>query len=98
MASIAELLVELARDDEESKDRRAEFVQDRRAFMTSRGLTEGQQDIVMSGDLCVIRNALRYEYAKGRVPERLYSREASEPIPLFMVWAPRPPPPPPDEA
>jgi hypothetical protein len=94
MASIAELLAELAKDDDEAKERRAKFVADRRGFMASRGLSEGQQDIVMSGDLLVIRNALRYEFAKGRVPGRGYTRGPSEPIPMFMVWTPRPPPPP----
>ena len=98
MASIAELLADLAKDDEAAQARRAEFVADRRGYMASRGLTEGQQDIVMSGDLLVIRNALRYEYAKGLVPERGYTRGASQPIVMMMVWTPRPPPPPPEES
>jgi hypothetical protein len=98
MASIAELLADLAKDDDEAKARREEFVADRRGFMAARGLTEGQQDIVMSGDLLVIRNALRYEFAKGVVPDRGYTRHPSDPIPMFMVWTPRPPPPPPDDS
>jgi hypothetical protein len=97
MASIAELLTGLAKDDEGAPARRAEFVEDRRGYMTRFGLNEGQQDIVMSGDLLVIRNALRYEYANKLVPDRPYTRGPSEPIVVMMVWTPRPPPPPPEE-
>ena len=98
MASIAELLADLGKDDEGAADRRAEFFADRRGYMAARGFTEGQQDIVMSGDLLVIRNALRYEYAKDRVPGRDYTRGPSQPIGMMMVWTPRPPPPPPEES
>jgi hypothetical protein len=97
MASIAELLADLGKDDEDAPARRAEFVADRRGYMASRGFTEGQQDIVMSGDLLVIRNALRYEFAKGLVPGRGYTRGGSQPIVMMMVWTPRPPPPPPED-
>ena len=98
MASIAELLTHLAKEDDGAQDRRAAFAEDRRAYMTEFGLNDGQQDIVMSGDLMVIRNALRYEYANGLVPDRPYTRGASEPIVIMAVWTPRPPPPPPEES
>jgi hypothetical protein len=96
MASIAQLLIDLAKDDARAKDRRAKFEADREGFMRRRRLTKGQRDIVMSGDLGIIRNALRYEYATGLVRDRLYKGrdEKGEPVRLFIVWTPKPPPPP----
>lgn len=88
MPSIAKLLVALARDPELLK--RFEPDPDAaRAVMSEPefGLTEAQQEIVLSGDLDAIRRALDYEYAAGVAGESLPAYPSRAPVTMVVTWA-----------
>ena len=62
--TISGLLVHLADNPSEIE----EFKKDPEGVMTRYGLTPGQQEIVSSGNLGAIRDAIDYEYRAGLAP------------------------------
>jgi hypothetical protein len=97
VASIAQFLVDLAEDAE----LRALFARDKKRIMGRYGLTQGQQAIVLSGDLERIRHAIDYEYATGSGEALPVYGSAGE-VAMLVTWQPViptwcPPPPPPEE-
>lgn len=99
VASIAQFLVDLA----DEPDVREDFARDKKAAMTRYGLTQGQQAIILSGDLERIRHAIDYEYAKGTggaLPGYGMAGEVAMLVtwqPVLPTWCPPPPPPPEEE-
>ena len=51
------------------------------------GLTDAQQEIVLSGDLDAIRRALDYEYASGAARESLPAYPSRAPVAMVVTWA-----------
>jgi Aromatic-ring-opening dioxygenase LigAB, LigA subunit len=98
VASISQFLVDLA----ENPELRREFAREKKAVMTRYTLTQGQQAIILSGDLERIRNAIDYEYATG-AGESLPGYGMPGEVAMLVTWQPviptwcPPPPPPPEE-
>jgi hypothetical protein len=93
--SIARVLIDLA----DNKDGLLDLYRERpEAALARYDLTQGQRDIILSGDLTAIRNALDYEYATGAdgLPdyESAPQTESDAPagVPMVVTWRPPPRP------
>lgn len=83
--SIAALLVALAQEPELL----SRFRSEPDAVMDEYGLSGGQRDIVGSGDLERLREAIDYEYATG-VADVLPGYGAGGGVAMVVTWRPRP--------
>lgn len=83
MPPLLRLLLDLAKP--EHADLLKDFLKDPEAVMTRYGLTPGEQQLVLSGDLAAIREAIDAAYtASGEMPP-----SSDETYAIVVTWAPR---------